>query len=58
MKKLNGTASWILAIIALAVIVYNTVAVHVIVKNEVKHLQADVVEIKTLLLDHLLEKPE
>ena len=54
MKKPNGTTSWIMVVFASAALIYNSIAVHVIAKNEIKHLQADVVEIKKMLFDHIL----
>ena len=55
-NKLNGYAKWIIIILAIATIAYNTVATHVIAKNDIKHLQKDVTEIKTLLLNHITDK--
>lgn len=55
-KKFNGTAKWIIVILATATIAYNSIATHVIAKNEIKHLQRDVQEIKKLLLDHIINK--
>jgi len=52
-NKLNGTAKWIIIIIAIGTIAYNTIATHVISKNDIKHLQEDVTEIKKLLIDHI-----
>ena len=52
-------AQWILAIVALMVVVYNTVITHVVLKNDVRHLAADVKEMKaelSKLIFHLLEK--
>ena len=54
MKKPNGKASWIMVVVAVLVLAYNTVAVHVIAKNDIKHIQADVKEIKSLLFQHLI----
>ena len=45
-KKLNGYAKWIIIIIAVGTILYNTVVTHTIVRNDVKHLQQDVAEVK------------
>ena len=50
-------AQWILAIIALAVVVYNTIITHVVLKNDVRHLAADIKETKDelkKLIFHLL----
>jgi len=55
-KTLNGYAKWIIVILATATIAYNTIATHIIAKNEIKHLREDVQEIKTLLLNHIIDK--
>ena len=55
-KKSNGTAKWITIAIAILILLYNSIATHVIAKNDIKHLQKDVTEIKALLLDHITEK--
>lgn len=54
-KKLNGYARWATVILAIVVIAYNSVATHVIAKNDIKHLQKDVTEIKTLLIEHITQ---
>lgn len=54
MKKINGKVNWILAIVAIAVIGYNTVAVHVIARNDIKHLQVAVTELKELVIEHIV----
>lgn len=46
LNRLNGTAKWVLVAFAVATVAYNTVVTHTIVRNDVKHLQADVVEVK------------
>lgn len=53
-KRLNGTATWITCILAIAIVGYNTIAVHVIAKNDVKHLQTTVVELKKLVIEHIV----
>ncbi len=62
-NKLNGYARWITIIIAIGVIAYNTVATHVIAKNEMKHLikaveklDAKVANFSDRLLDHIIDK--
>lgn len=50
-KKLNGLAKWILVGLAIATIAYNTIVAHVISKNEIKHLQRDMQEVKLELRD-------
>ena len=37
-KKYNGYAKWIIIIIAIGTILYNTIATHVVARNEIKHL--------------------
>lgn len=34
-------AQWILAIIAIGAVVYNTIVTHVVMRNDIKHLQED-----------------
>lgn len=55
-KPINGYAKWIVIILAIATIAYNSIATHVIAKNEIKHLQEDVREIKDLLIQHIIDK--
>ena len=59
-KKLNGTAKWIIVILAIATIAYNTVATHVIAKNEIKHvilnqtrIEKKVDNLSDLIIDHI-----
>jgi len=61
-NKLNGTAKWIIIIIAIGTIVYNTIATHVIAKNEMKHviktvekLDKKVDGLSKLLIDHIIK---
>lgn len=52
-------AQWILAIIAVIVVIYNSIVTHVIMRNEIKHLQNDMSEVKdrlNKLFDHFLNK--
>lgn len=42
MKKLNGLAKWIMVALAVGTIFYNTLVTHIVLKNDVKHLKADV----------------
>ncbi len=46
MKKLNGYLKTAGITIAVLTILYNTVATHIIFKNDVKHLQEDFVEFR------------
>lgn len=48
-SRFNGTAKWVLIAFAILTVAYNTVVTHTIVRNDVKHLQADVVEVKERL---------
>lgn len=41
-KKLNGIAKWVIVSIAVAGIIFNTAILY----NDVKHLKADIAEIK------------
>lgn len=54
-KNINGYAKWILVVLAILTIAYNSVATHVIAKNEVKHLRMSVDKIETLLIEHLIK---
>ena len=57
-KKLNGSTKWIiiiLAILNIATVGYNSVATHVIAKNDIQHLQKDVTEMKALLIEHITQ---
>ena len=49
-KKLNGLAKWIIVAIAIGGLIFNTAILY----NDVKHLKADVTEIKAMLIEHLL----
>jgi len=42
----NGLAKWAAILIALAAIAYNAIDTKAILKNDVKHIQSDIVEIK------------
>jgi len=44
--KYNGLAKWAAILIALAAIAYNAIDTRAILKNDVKHIQSDIVEIK------------
>jgi len=53
------TAQWILAIVAIAAVIYNTIVTHVIMRNDIKHLKEDnskiwdkIEKIYTYLLEH------
>ena len=52
--KMNGLASWILIGITIIVLAYNSIAVHVIARNDIHHLQIAIAELKTLVLDHVI----
>lgn len=54
MKKLNGTASWILAIIAVGAILYNTISVQAIARTDIKYIKAEIKEIKRLLFKYII----
>jgi len=41
-KKLNGYAKWIMVVIAVGTIAYNTIVTQVVLKNDMKHLTNDV----------------
>lgn len=49
MRKLN--AKWVSVAIVILVILYNTIVTHVILRNDVQHLQQDVTEFKQDLRD-------
>jgi len=52
---------YILPVLAIIAVLYNTIVTHVVLKNDVKHLAADNKEIKEKLdkvIFHLLEKPK
>lgn len=52
MRKNNGIlARWIIVILAILTIAYNTIATHVISKNEIRHLQNDMQEVKQEVRD-------
>ncbi len=46
-NKLNGYAKWIIVGLAVAGVIWNAAVLH----NDVKHIKADILEIKTLLKD-------
>jgi hypothetical protein len=61
-NKLNGTAKWIIVILAIATIAYNSVATHVIAKNEVRHvilnqekMDKKIDSLSELLLNHIIQ---
>jgi len=63
MKKINGTTSWIMVIIAVLVLAYNTVSVHIIAQNEMKHVIKSVERLHVringlteLLIEHIADK--
>jgi len=41
MDDVASLARWILAILAVGGVIYNTIVTHVILKNDVKHLRKD-----------------
>ena len=41
-NKLNGRVKLALAIIAILTLLYNTIATHVVARNDIKHLQKTV----------------
>lgn len=45
-KKINGLAKWILVAIAIGGFIYNTLVTHVVLKNDVRHLETTVKEVK------------
>ncbi|GAH36455.1 unnamed protein product [marine sediment metagenome] len=44
-------AQWILTVIAIAAVFYNTVVTHIILKNDVKHLKENVDRIMVWIFD-------
>ena len=59
MPKLNDVAKWVLIALAILTIAYNTVVTHAVVRNDVKHLQQDVVRVEqglAKLYDYLLSE--
>ena len=59
-KTFNGTAKWIIVAIATLTVAYNTVATHVIAKNEMKHIikavekmDKKVDNVVNLLIEHI-----
>ncbi len=54
-NKFNGYARWATVIIAIGIITYNTVATHIIAKNEIKHI-IKAVEKMDKKLDSLSER--
>lgn len=46
MAKKNDLAKWIIVAMAVGGLIYNAIVTHTILKNDVKHLSADMTEIK------------
>lgn len=60
MKKFNGLAAWAIVAIMCLTIVYNSITTNIVLKNDVKHLNIAVKEIKENIQDihlYLLGRP-
>lgn len=60
-KKLNDLAKWIVIVLAVAAVFYNTVATTVIARNEIKHLTEKVTKVEEKvdwIVAYLLENKE
>ncbi len=44
-------AKWILVVIAVVTVIYNTIVTHAFLKNDVKHLVEDMAEVKKQVWD-------
>lgn len=56
-SKFNGKAKWIMVAIATGVLAYNTIATHVLARNDILHLTKDVQRIDgrvEKILDYLI----
>ncbi len=58
MKKLNGTATWILVFIALAALTYKSISVQAVAMNDIKYIQSDIKEIKEILFKYVIPGPD
>ena len=50
-KKYNDLAKWVVIAIAIGTIIYNTLVTHVVLKNDVRHLETAVKETKQEVRD-------
>ncbi len=50
-KKLNGATKWIMVGLAILTILYNTIVAHVIMKNDVHHLQLSISKMEIEIRD-------
>ena len=60
-NKTSDLAKWVIVAMAVGGLIYNVIVTHTILKNDVKHIQADMTEIKQDVKSinmYLLQKSE